>query len=154
MWVPIAKAQKSAEGCLVLLLWQVEASVACCCHAKNHAATNCHPAPNTQSDLPRPPSRCSDKESICQGRGHRFHPWPGNLDRMCLGQLTHGPQPLSLRFRGHVLERLKPALLEPELGNKRRHRHGKPELHAGSSLRSPQLVIKKKKNAACLSVDG
>ena len=56
-----------------------------------------------------------------------------------LGRLTRGPQPLSLSFRGHVLERLKPALLKPALGNKRRHRHGKPELHAGSSPCSPRL---------------
>ena len=45
------------------------------------------------------------------------------------GRLTHGPQPLSPRFRAHVLGRLRPVLLEPELGNKRCHGHGKPALH-------------------------
>ena len=79
MRVPIAEAQKSAEeGCLVLLLWQVEASFGYRCNAENRAATKSHPVPNIQGAPPGPPSRCSGKESICQG-WHSFHPWPGKI---------------------------------------------------------------------------
>lgn len=64
MRVPITKAQKSAEGCLVLLLWQVEASL----DAMQRIMLQQRVTQPQTSRMPRlTPSRCSDKESICQG---------------------------------------------------------------------------------------